>query len=296
MQKLEVLNTVFGYETFREGQEEIIDAVLDEKNQGVLAVAATSFGKSLCFQIPALVMGGLNIVVSPLIALMKDQVDTLAKKGVGVACYNSSMTDKEKEGVLNYLQFGQINLLYVAPERFDDVSFLNYINQFGINIFAVDEAHSISVFGDFRPAYRHLKKAIEFLNPKQVIAVTATATALVQKDICEQLGIPKAKKIIRGFYRDNLIIKIADVPLNQRVDKVIQQIASYYKNGNDTGIVYAGTRKDAEYINNEFKELYKMPSTFYHAGISGKDRDKIQNEWFLYGGNVVATSAFGLRN
>ena len=296
MNKHEVLNNIFGYKEFREGQEEVIDEVLDLNNKGLMLVAATSYGKSLCFQIPALVMGGLNIVVSPLIALMKDQVDTLEKKGVGVACYNSSMTDKEKEGVLNFLQFGQINLLYVAAERFEDEGFMHYISQFEINIFAVDEAHSISVFGDFRPAYRHLKKAIDFLKPKQVIAVTATATSLVQKDICEQLGIPNAKKIIKGFYRDNLIIKISDVPSNQRFDKVMQQISTYYKNGNETGIVYTGTRKDAEYIDKEFRDLYRIPSTFYHGGLSGKEREKIQNDWFLYGGNIIATNAFRIRN
>lgn len=292
--KYEILKEVFGYSEFRKGQEEIIDAALDTNNKGVLAVCATSFGKSLCFQIPALLFGGLNIVVSPLISLMKDQVDTLMKKGVGVAFYNSSLTDSEKEGVLNFLQFGQINILYVAPERFDDPTFLSFIKDLNVNIFAVDEAHSISMWGDFRPAYRHLKKAIEFLQPKQVIAVTATATKIVQDDICQQLGIPNAKKFIKGFYRENLILKMSECTLSNRVDLVIQQISSYFKEGHDTGIVYVGKRKDAEYINKEFNETYRISSAFYHAGLAAKEREKIQNEWFKYGGNIVCTTAFAL--
>jgi len=295
MTPIQVLNSIFKYDTFREGQEEIINSVIDYKNNnGVLAICPTSYGKSLTFQIPALVMEGLNIVVSPLIALMKDQVDTLEKKGVGVAFYNSSLTDSEKEGVLSFLQFGQINLLYVAPERFQDESFMSFIKQFGVNIFAVDEAHSISQFADFRPSYRHLKKAIEFLEPKQVVAVTATATPIVQDDICKQLGIPNAKRFIKGFYRDNLMIKVEECDLKARVDTVIKQVSVYQKAGHDTGIIYVGKRKDAEYMNDQFNNTYRIPSTFYHAGLSAKERDKIQNNWMEYGGNIVCSTAFAL--
>lgn len=292
--KYEVLKNIFGYDSFRPGQEEIIDESLNFKNKGVLVVAATSYGKSLCFQIPALVMGGLNIIISPLISLMKDQVDTLNAKGVGVACYNSSMSDSEKEGVLNFLQFGQINLLYVAPERFEDEGFVSFIKQFEINIFAIDEAHCVSQYADFRPSYTRLEKAIKLLNPKQVIAVTATATPLVQNDICDKLGIPNAKRIVKGFYRDNLILKVTDCEAGNRVDMVIKQIAEYQKTGHNTGIVYVGKRKDAEYINDEFNRTYKINSSFYHAGLSAKDRTKIQDDWFKYGGNIVSTTAFAM--
>lgn len=292
--KYEILETVFGYKEFRNGQDEIIDSVIHDYKDGNLVVACTSYGKSLLFQIPALVFGGLNIVISPLISLMQDQCDTLAKKGVGVAYYNSSMTDKEKDGVLCELQFGTINLLYVAPERFEDEAFVKFLQQFEINIFAVDEAHCISGFSDFRPAYARLKKAIKALNPKSVIAVTATATKIVQDDICNQLGIPNAKRFIKGFYRDNLILRISECEQNKRMDLVTKQIADYHRQGHNTGLVYVGTRKDAESINDEFTNVYKMKSTFYHAGLSGKERTEIQDDWIANGGNIVCTNSFAM--
>lgn len=292
MDKLEVLAR-FGYKTFRSGQEKIIDAALDLSIKGVLVVMPTGGGKSLCFQVPSLVMGGLSVVVSPLISLMKDQVDTLKRKGINAEFYNSSLTKKEKEGVLNSLNLGIVELLYVAPERFDDDDFVNILRVSHIDIFAVDESHCISSHGhDFRPSYRRLKSVIEVVKPKQVLALTATATTRVQSDICEQLGIPLAKKFICGFFRDNLAIKIRET--DSPVEDVVNLVSKYHKKGIETGIVYTGTKAAAEQIAEELNTYYHTPTSYYHAGLPGDERSKIQDNWFKNGGHIVATCAFGM--
>jgi ATP-dependent DNA helicase RecQ len=293
MDKYEILKNVFGHQSFRPNQEEIIDASLDFRNKGVLVVMPTSAGKSLVFQLPSLMLGKLNIVISPLISLMKDQVDALKNKGIKVELYNSSLSDKEKEGVLNSIQFDMVDLLYVSPERFDDENFLGFLKTVDIQLFAVDEAHSISSWSDFRPAYRRLKRAIDILKPKQVMALTATATPRVQDDICEQLGIPHAKRFINGFFRDNLSIKIEESG-SDRVADVVNQVSIYHKNGIKTGIVYTGTKTAAETIAGELNEYYHVPATFYHAGLSAKERTTIQDAWTKNGGHIVATCAYGM--
>jgi ATP-dependent DNA helicase RecQ len=295
-QKTKILNEVFGYETFRKGQEEIIDAVMDDNNKGVLVVMPTGGGKSITFQIPALMMKNMTLVISPLISLMKDQVDTLEKKGVNVAYYNSSMTEKQKKETINSIQLGIVNLLYVAPERFDDENFMLLVESVGVDLIAIDEAHCISFYGhDFRPSYLRIREVIERLRPRQVIAVTATAPPKVQTDICEKLGIPKAKKFIRGIYRDNLIIKIniLDSGGNYRVNKIISKLKSYHENGIKTGIVYVATRKAAEGMHALLKSR-GIESVVYHAGLEDKERTKVQEEWFKKGGTVIATIAFGM--
>lgn len=293
--KQEILETVFGYKEFRPNQGEIIDSVFSQGINGNLVVMPTGGGKSLLFQIPALMQDGLSIVVSPLISLMKDQVDTLEKQGVQVKTYNSSLSDKEKDEVINAINLGYLQLLYVAPERFDDEDFVFLLRKTGINVFAIDESHSISAYGhDFRPSYRRLKKHIEYLKPKQIIAVTATATPIVQNDICISLGIPNAKRFVTGFFRNNLSIRMTMISEHEKADEIAAQIADYNKLGHSTGIVYSGTRRNAEYIVEHLRDTYMIKSSFYHAGMTPKDRTKVQDEWFEYGGNIIATNSFGM--
>jgi ATP-dependent DNA helicase RecQ len=293
--KQEVLSEVFGYSTFRKGQSDIIDAAIDPSVKGVLVILPTSGGKSLCYQIPSLMYEeGISIVVSPLISLMKDQVDALRKKGVAARFYNSELTSKEKEEILNELNFDVIKILYISPERFDDDDFITVLRNNQINIFAVDEAHAVSMWGhDFRPSYRRLKRAIKVLSPKQVIALTATASSRVQTDICEQLGILEAKKFIYGFFRDNLSIKIKESDGN-RLDDVSLQVYDYFNKGITTGIVYTGTRANAEYLSKSLNGEYAVPATFYHAGMKTDERTKVQDDWFEYGGIIIATNSFGM--
>jgi len=294
--KEEVLTEVFKYETFREGQGEIIDAALDyETNKGILAILPTGKGKSLLFQIPSLMMEGLSIVISPLISLMQDQVDTLKRKGVSAQYYNSSMNAKEKESVRAGILFGIVDILYVAPERFEDEAFLTMLAETGINIFAVDESHCISQYGqDFRPTYRKLGEVIKRLKPKQVIAVTATATKTVQQDIVIQLGIHNAKKFVQGFFRSNLNINITSLKgKGERDNTVIRQAIDYVEKGMPTGIIYSGTRNNAEDIAMGIKR-FGTHARVYHAGLGSKEREQIQNDWFEVGGPIIATCSFGM--
>jgi len=292
--KLKILQDKFGYQNFRKGQDEIIDAVLDPSVPGILGIMATGGGKSLLFQIPSLIYKNMTIVVSPLISLMKDQVDTLQKLGIEAYYYNSSLTSKEKKSVLNCLQMGIVDILYVAPERFDDSSFIEMLVELGVDLFAVDEAHCISAYGhDFRPSYTRLKSVIDKIGPKQIIALTATATPRVQNDICEQLGIKNAKRFIKGFYRDNLIVKIEYSSGKERFTKVVRKVQGYHKKGYMTGVVYTGTRKNAELICKRLQSS-GVKTTFYHAGLSDKERKKVQEEWAENGGTIVATCAFGM--
>jgi ATP-dependent DNA helicase RecQ len=295
MDKYGILKKYFGYDNFRPQQEEIIDSVFSQQEHGVLAVLPTGGGKSLLFQLPALMQDGLSVVVSPLISLMKDQVDELRKRGVEVQTYNSSLSESEKESVLNSINLGQLQLLYVAPERFDDDDFVFLLKNTGVNVFAVDESHCISMQGfDFRPSYKRLKKHIDKIKPKQIIAVTATATPTVQNDICVSLGIPAAKRFVTGFARDNLSIKIKLCDEHEKFEEIAAQVAEYVKQGHTTGIIYAGTRKNAEFIANELKNTYSIPATFYHAGMTANERTTIQDDWFHNGGIIVATNSFGM--
>lgn len=289
-----VLKNRFGYDDFRPGQDKIIDAVNDPTVKGVLGIMPTGGGKSLLYQVPALMVEQLSVVCSPLIALMKDQVDTLKRKGIAAEFYNSSLKESEKKKVINALQLGIVEMLYVSPERFDDAPFTDLLRSVGVNIFAIDEAHCISQWGhDFRPAYTRLKDVIATIKPRQVIAVTATATVKVQSDICMNLGIPFAKRFVTGFYRENLAIKIRE-PESDRTLEVVEQVAQYHKKGIETGVIYAATKMEAENIANELNEYYKVPAAFYHAGMDADDRTKIQEAWIKYGGPVVATCAFGM--
>jgi ATP-dependent DNA helicase RecQ len=286
----EVRSSVFGFESFRPGQAEIIDEVVSGKS-GVLAVMATGSGKSALFQIPAIMSDRMAIVVSPLIALMKDQVDALKSLGVAADLVNSSQTQKEQRETMSRVLAREVEILYVSPERFGNNEFMNSIRSVSIGLFAVDEAHCISSWGhDFRPSYSRLAEVIRKLRPQQVVALTATANERVRDNICESLGVPAAKKYVRGVYRDNMTIGIMSDDGRDR----FRIIKSVVRDGNGaTGIIYVATRKEAASLC-KYLEGNGVDAAFYHAGLKDKDRKEIQEEWTANGGVVVATSAFGM--
>ena len=293
MEKHEVLKEYFGFDSFRPGQEEVIDSIFDPSVNGVLAVFPTSAGKSLLYQLPALMAKNMTIVVSPLISLMKDQVDKLKSKGISAEFYNSSLKEEEKNEIIEKLRNKQIKLLYVAPERFEDSTFMEILKENKISIFAVDEAHSISLWSNFRPAYRKIRKAIFELKPGQVVGLTATATKKVQEDICNQLGAPRAKRFIKGFYRPDLKIDVVKC-FSNRFARLIDDVLCYHEDGIKTGIIYVGKRKDAESIMKTLKENYEINAVFYHAGMKEEDRTNTQNLWIKNGGIMVCTTAMGM--
>lgn len=294
MNKLETLKAVFGYDSFRANQEAVIDAILDDSTKGVLAVMPTGHGKSLLYQLPAIMAPGMTLVISPLIALMKDQVDELKAKGVAAEFFNSSLKEEEKSDITNKLRNKAIKILYVAPERFEDGGFIELLKENTISLFAVDEAHCVSMWGhDFRPAYRKIKRAIFDLKPNQVVALTATATRKVQKDICNQLGAPNAKRFISGFFRPDLAIKVTRC-FSNRFERVVDEVLTYHEDGITTGIVYVGKRKDAETLMNILKDEHEINAMFYHAGMKDEERSAVQEKWFKTGGIIIATIAFGM--
>ncbi|MFW6130010.1 MAG: RecQ family ATP-dependent DNA helicase, partial [Atribacterota bacterium] len=293
--KNKILKKYFGFDSFRESQEKIIDAVLKEDKKGVLCVMPTGGGKSLCYQLPALLTDGMTIVVSPLISLMKDQVDALKRNGICAEFYNSTQKKKEQEAVINSITFGMVDILYVSPERFNDVMFLDFLKEQDVSIFAVDEAHLISQWGfDFRPSYRILRKAIRELKPKNIIATTATATSYVRNDICKQLGIVTATQFVTGFFRENLVIDFCEGPKSRKIPDVCNDVKDFVEQGMTTGIIYASTRDNAELISLSLKEDHEIENQFYHAGMSNKNRKEVQNNWGQKGGIIVATTAFGM--
>jgi len=290
--KYKILKQYFGHDFFRYGQEEIIDAVLSDNKQGVLCLMPTGGGKSLVYQLPSIIQDGLTIVVSPLISLMKDQVDALQKNGIDAAFYNSSQSKREQQSILQSLNMGLTDILYVSPERFGDNNFIEFLKDCDVNLFAVDEAHLISQYGHgFRPSYRKLKKAIKQLKPKRIVALTATATKDVQNDICEQLGIITAKKFIRGFYRPNL--ELSFTLSSSKTYSIISLVEDQLERKNKTGIVYTSTKANAEELSYLFNEK-GISASFYHAGLKTSDRTKIQNTWAENGGLIIATCAFGM--
>src|ERR671930_1384368 len=202
-----LLRERFGFSEFRPAQQQVIDKVMASQN--VLAVMPTGSGKSLCYQLPALALPGLTLIVSPLIALMKDQVDQLNQLGLPATVINSTISREQQRSRLEQAIAGRIKLLYIAPERFQNDEFRAGLARTRISLFAVDEAHCISQWGhDFRPDYLRLRQAIEHLQQPQVLAMTATATVEVQDDIVQQLGCPEMQRFVSGFDRPNLTYRV----------------------------------------------------------------------------------------
>ena len=287
---LNSLRRHFGFDGFRAGQSEVIGAILEGKE--ALVVMPTGSGKSLCYQLPALMLEGATIVVSPLIALMKDQVDALLARGLPATFINSSINPGEQFARINGLRHGQFKIVYIAPERFRSSQFVEALQSIRISLFAIDEAHCISTWGhDFRPDYLRLKGAIKLLPNVQTLALTATATPYVRSDIIEQLGLVKPQTFVSGFDRPNLSI---DVVQTEREREKIAHIKRLAETHDGSGIIYASTRKAVEQVSQELK-WHGLGVAAYHAGMSDAERVRGQEE-FMSGGAqmIVATNAFGM--
>ncbi|MCF8001484.1 MAG: DNA helicase RecQ [Halanaerobiales bacterium] len=284
-----ILKNYYGYENFRDAQKDVIESILNKND--TVAVMPTGSGKSVCYQIPSLIFDGVTIVISPLISLMKDQVDALQEMEIPATFINSSISYTEIKKRLEEIQNGKHKLLYIAPERLSSAKFWNLLNNLDISLLAIDEAHCVSQWGhDFRPSYLYIEKMINQLNNRPVVAgFTATATPEVRKDIIKQLKLKNPDVYVSGFDRENLTFT-----LRRGVNKD-QFVLDYVKtNKKETGIIYAATRKEVNRINGILKDNgYK--SDRYHAGLSDKKRHQTQ-EAFLYDdiNIVVATNAFGM--
>lgn len=283
------LKEYFGYDHFRIGQEQIIERVLSGHHTA--GIMPTGGGKSICYQIPATILQGVTLVISPLISLMKDQVDSLHQVGISSTFINSSLSYHEVNERLMDLSIGEYKLLYIAPERLESESFINQLRELPIKLVAVDEAHCISSWGhDFRPSYLQIKHLITELPSKPtILALTATATPQVKSDICTQLGIDKESAIITGFGRENLSFKV--IRGQNRLDYISNYVQS---NKNEAGIIYAATRKEVDKVTDHLKRLGVSVGR-YHAGLSDVERSRQQDAFLQDDINViVATNAFGM--
>lgn len=277
----------FGFPGFRPGQREIVAHVTEGRD--ALVVMPTGAGKSLCYQVPALARGGTTVVVSPLIALMKDQVDALVEKGVRATFLNSSLTSGEYAERVEALRAGRVELLYVAPERFSP-SFLDLLGSVDVRLLAVDEAHCLSQWGhDFRPDYLRLGQVRRALHDPPTVALTATATPEVQRDIVQTLRIDRGRVFVRGFDRENLILEVHHVTGLAHKDAVLAELVRP-----GPALVYAATRKHVERATAALREA-GVRAGYYHAGLDGADRTRVQDD-FMRGALpvVVATNAFGM--
>ena len=285
----EVLKEYYGYDSFRERQEEIITSILEGKD--VVTIMPTGGGKSICYQVPALILDGLTIVISPLISLMKDQVDNIKNMGIKSAYINSTLSENEIKSILNDVIKNEVKILYVAPERLESTEFLNLITRVKISQIAVDEAHCISQWGhDFRSSYRRISKFIDLLVYRPIItAFTATATEEVRRDIINLLRLNEPKIFITGFDRKNLKITIEKAVVKK------QYILDYINSSEGaSGIIYCATRKDVDIIY-EMLIANNIKGERYHAGLNDEER-RVAQERFIYDqANVmVATNAFGM--
>ncbi|HSS19252.1 MAG TPA: ATP-dependent DNA helicase RecQ [Pyrinomonadaceae bacterium] len=290
---LNSLREHFGFAEFREGQGEVIGAILAGKD--AVVVMPTGSGKSLCYQLPALMFAGATVVVSPLIALMKDQVDALRARQLPATFINSSLAEREQWSRIEALRRGEFKLVYVAPERFRSSRFLDALQSINVSLFAVDEAHCISTWGhDFRPDYLRLKNVVSALNREtrtQTIALTATATPYVRSDIIQQLGLAKPETFVSGFDRPNLSINVVHTEKERAKVAHIKRLA---KTHSGSGIIYAATRKAVEQVTLQLQGQGLTVSA-YHAGMADGARIRAQEE-FMTGRTqmIVATNAFGM--
>ena len=289
---LDILRQTFGYESFRPHQAEIVDAALAGRD--VLAVMPTSAGKSICYQVPALLLEGLTVVVSPLISLMADQVGALRQMGVAAAYLNSALSAPERAGVLHGVSSGALRLVYVAPERLDDPIFAQAVASRGVSLLAVDEAHCISQWGnDFRPSYQRIVDFLTTLPARPpVVALTATATRAVRRDIHDALGLRDPLVVLASFDRPNLSFAVERPRGAAEKDRALAAFCR--ERAERSGIVYCSSRRAVE----EACELLcgeGLLATRYHAGLSAAERERNQDD-FLYDRArvMVATNAFGM--
>lgn len=289
---LDILHQTFGYPTFRPHQEQIVEAAVSGRD--VMAVMPTSAGKSICYQVPALALGGLTIVVSPLISLMSDQVMALRELGVAAACLNSALDAHERSQTLIEMSRGLLNLVYVAPERLTDPAFLDVVQSHGLSLLAVDEAHCISQWGnDFRPSYQRICDFIDALPTRPpVMALTATATRQVREDIEGTLGLRDPLRVVASFDRPNLSFAVERPSGKRAKDKALLEFVRAHEQS--SGIVYCMSRRAVEDVCDMLREQ-GVAATRYHAGLSPEERDRNQAD-FIYDRSpvMVATNAFGM--
>ena len=285
----EALKAVFGYDSFRQGQESVINAVLDGRD--ILAVMPTGAGKSLCYQVPAMLLSGITLVISPLISLMQDQVKALNEAGVDAAFINSSLSENEMHDTFKNAMKGQYKIIYVAPERLMSEGFVRLAKGVEISMITVDEAHCISQWGqDFRPSYMDIAEFVNVLDKRPIIsAFTATATQNVREDIICSLGLSTPYFLVTGFDRENLFFQV-DKP--QSKDRFILDYLDRHKG--ESGIIYCATRKNVDSLYTLLKKR-NISVAKYHAGMSIEERKQMQDDFvFDYTSIVIATNAFGM--
>ena len=289
MDILKSLKKYFGFDSFRKGQDELVENIL--KGNDVLGVLPTGGGKSICYQLPALMLDGICLVISPLISLMKDQVDSLKENGIKAEFINSSQDIKTYTQTLRKIKRNEIKILYISPERLENEFFIDFIKDLNISFIAVDEAHCISQWGhDFRPSYKLIPQIYDLFDKKiQIAAFTATATKSVREDIINNLKLSNPFVKVTGFDRENILFEV-----RKPKDK-LAFLSNYLSDKKDlSGIIYASTRKRVE---TSYKYLKKLSYnvTLYHAGLSDKEKKKNQEDFIYDRKNIiVATNAFGM--
>ena len=285
----QALKILFGYDSFRAGQESVIDSILAGRD--AFAVMPTGAGKSVCYQIPAVLLPGITLVISPLISLMQDQVKALNEAGVPAAFINSSLSEKDYNETIRRARQGIYKIIYIAPERLVTEGFLALAKSVPVSMVTVDEAHCISQWGqDFRPSYMKIVEFVKTLGKRPIIsAFTATATETVREDIICTLGLQNPFTLVNGFDRENLFFQV-DKPKNKE-----QYILKYIsEHSGDSGIIYCATRKNVDNIY-ELLKSKGISVAKYHAGMSAEERKKMQDDFvFDYTSIVVATNAFGM--
>ena len=285
----EALKAVFGYDSFRPGQEAVINAILEGRD--ILAVMPTGAGKSLCYQVPAMLLSGITLVISPLISLMQDQVKALNEAGVNAAFINSSLSEKELNDTFKNAYKGHYKIIYVAPERLMSEGFISFAKSVEISMVTVDEAHCISQWGqDFRPSYMDIAEFINILDKRPIIsAFTATATQNVREDIICSLGLNNPYFLVTGFDRENLFFQV-DKPQNK--ERFILDFIERHRG--ESGIIYCATRKNVDSLYTLLRKQHISVGK-YHAGMSNEERKQMQNDFvFDYTSIVIATNAFGM--
>jgi ATP-dependent DNA helicase RecQ len=283
------LEKYFGFREFREPQGEVISGILS--GQDVFVVMPTGGGKSLCYQLPAILLDGVTVVVSPLVALMKDQVDALVARGLSATLINSTISAAEQQQRIRRMREGEFKLVYIAPERFRSRSFREALGQITIGLFAIDEAHCISQWGhDFRPDYFRLGSVLEELGRPQVAAFTATATPEVRADIVKRLGLETPSVFVAGFARPNLRFLVTEIERESEKYNRLRDLIRRHR----TGIVYCATRKRVDQVSQELKS-WGIRAVSYHGGIDDAAREEAQNRFTQNDCEVaVATNAFGM--
>lgn len=287
-EEIKNLKKYFGYDSFREGQEEIIKEILAGRD--VLGVLPTGGGKSICYQLPALMKDGITLVISPLISLMKDQVDALKENGIAASFINSSLSLEDYKKSLSDIKSGAVKLVYISPERLENEFFIDFLKGLTISFVAVDEAHCISQWGhDFRPSYKLIPKLYETLGKVQITAFTATATKEVRDDIIKNLALDDPFIKVTGFDRKNLLFLV------EKPNKKINYLKDFIReHEEDSGIIYASTRKKVDAIHKKLRAMGYACGK-YHAGMTESERKKSQDA-FIYDEDkiIVATNAFGM--